>query len=1004
MARLGVGRRANRQGRATPPPPPKKKRKIRKKIRLTESPKRLGRAMSRPRQQIARMPFRVAVALIALWVALSPQAPETNAQSTITVDFDRIVLFDRGGSFLFYRDYNVQEGATLRPIIKFSAATPADATFSVVAKAGTATAYVDFPAGSHSFTVPAGSIRHSFEIPIPWDAEIEDYETFTLTLQPPPSGYELRNATATVQIVDVSLSPSDWVLKPAALGTGEQYRLMFKTGNTRNGAATNINDYDAFIRNRPDDHPWHPDIEKYADTFRVLGCTSSEQGAAAWRTATGVTIQSQHPNLPGHTPFTTPIYWVNGVLVAPHYNRFWTGAWGNANSHANQRNADGQAAAITQGANGGCLDWHDNKVLNQQVAGTRHMWKYLGADTVTYGNDVAAPVIGQSAIHISSHSKSNLAPYFGMSAVFEIGDFQTADPVVSINGPGQINEGGDAVFTVEASVAPTSDLTIRLNVRESTVGGANYVANGQEGDRTIVIRAGQPSAKFTISTTEHHRIDPDGRVIASILPGSGYAAADHSNPNLRSWHGTLVSNDNNVIQMRNESRRVAEWGYTASVIVEVGDGLELSGQSRTINYTVGGTADRGEDYTIDGCTGSTCSVTLSANRHSAWITIRLNDDGIDEEDETIIITLQDGDDYKVNLDRNVTTVTIPDNDTRGLYFSRSWADVDEGSSHTYTVKLRSQPTAAVTVNIASDNQDVTVNPTSLTFNPSGSNLWSRARTVTIDAAQDNDTMDDTAILIHTTSGGDYGGANALSIGRQVSVEDDDTETTTVTQLLIISLTGRSAVSEGTPASFTVNADPAPTSSLTVNVEVMETPGQDFVAAGQERVWTVTLNAGATSTTFLVPTVNDNADEDDGYVQAFVNDGSGYVAGQGAAVTVRDNDYLTPSVSFSGEFGSEREDDGTHEVPVHLTHPAPPGGITLFYIVSGTATRGSGADYTVPNTVTVNAGERSAAIPVAINDDSSFEEDTETVILTLTDGDGYTLGSDTVHTLTITDND
>ena len=168
--------------------------------------------MSRPRQQIARMPFRVAVALIALWVALSPQAPETNAQSTITVDFDRIVLFDRGGSFLFYRDYNVQEGATLRPIIKFSAATPADATFSVVAEAGTATATatVDFPAGIHTFTVPAGSIRHSFEIPIPWDAEIEDYETF--------------------------------------------------------------------IRNRPDDHPWHPDIEMYADTFRVLGCTSTEQG------------------------------------------------------------------------------------------------------------------------------------------------------------------------------------------------------------------------------------------------------------------------------------------------------------------------------------------------------------------------------------------------------------------------------------------------------------------------------------------------------------------------------------------------------------------------------------------------------------------------------------------------------------------------------------------------------------------------------------------------------
>ena len=555
--------------------------------------------------------------------------------------------------------------------------------------------------------------------------------------------------------------------------------------------------------------------------------------------------------------------------------------------------------------------------------------------------------------------------------------------------------------------------------------------------RTITFRAPAKGIKLSPSTTYFFMIDVDAtngpgnlakiRLVSSDAENAGGAAgfsiandsrdyAYWKNPpewtsaSGRSMRISVKGEPNpftDLVQMSKETRRVAEWGYTASVIVEVGDGLALDGRSRSINYTVGGTATRGsgKDYTIDGCTGSTCSVILRANRHSAWITIRLNDDGIDEEDETIVVTLQDGNGYTVNTDRNTTTVTVPDNDTRGLYFSRSWADVDEGASHTYTVRMRSQPTAPVTINIASDNPDVTVTPTALTFNPSGNNPWSRAQTVTVDAAQDSDTVDDTATLTHTTSGGDYGGANALSIGRQVSVEDDDTGTTTpVTQLPIITLTGGAAVTEGSAASFTVNANPAPTSSLTVNVEVMETPGQDFVAAGQERVRTVFLNAGATSTTFTVPTVNDNTDEDDGYVQAFVNDGSGYVAGQGAAVTVRDNDYPTPAVTFSGEIGREREDDGTHEAPVHLTHPAPPGGITLFYIVSGTATQGGSADYTVPNTVTINAGERSAVIPVAINDDSSFEADAETVILTLIGGGRYTLGSTTVYTLTITDND
>ena len=332
--------------------------------------------------------------------------------------------------------------------------------------------------------------------------------------------------------------------------------------------------------------------------------------------------------------------------------------------------------------------------------------------------------------------------------------------------------------------------------------------------------------------------------------------------------------------------------------------------------------------------------------------------------------------------------------------------MDEGSSETITVRLSSQPTAAVTVNIASNNQDVTVSPTSLTFNPTGNTkLWSRTQTVTVLAAQDDDAVDDTATLTYTTSGGDYGGANALSIGRLVSVDDDDTADPITPQLPRISLTGGAAVTEGGAASFTVNADPAPSARITVNVEVVEPPGQDFVAANQEGVRTVTLNAGATSTTFTVPTVNDNTDEVDGAVQVYVNDGTGYSAGEGAAVTVRDNDDLIPAAYFGSASSSAAEDDGTHVVQVDLTRPAPSGGLTLRYNVSGTATAGSSNDFTIQNsgTVSIAAGAATATIPVAINDDSSTEP-AETVILTLTGGTGYTVGSPSVHTLTIADND
>ena len=480
---------------------------------------------------------------------------------------------------------------------------------------------------------------------------------------------------------------------------------------------------------------------------------------------------------------------------------------------------------------------------------------------------------------------------------------------------------------------------------------------------------------------------------------------------------TITSESNpitDLIQMSKATWKVAEFGNDSDnarslrAVVEIGDGLSPKGHDRTINYTVGGTAARGDgkDYTIDGCTNQPCSVRLPANRHSAVITINVKNDGLDENNETIILTLQDGSGYTVNNTRKTTTVTINDDDTRGLTFYRKWPDVKEGRSATYTVKLASQPTAAVTVNIASDNPDVTVTPTSLTFNPSGSNLWSRARTVTIDAAQDDDAVDDDAILTHTTSGGDYGGAKALSIDRPVSVDDDDTSTTTGPQLPRIDLTAGPAVTEGAAASFTVNADPAPAGRITVSVEVTEPLGKDFVAASEERVRTVTLNAGATSATFTVPTVDDNTDEDDGAVQVGVNEGTGYNAGQGAAVTVLDDDGPTqPVASFVSGSSIELEDAGTGNVMVNLSSVAPSGGLTIGYNISGTATAGSGNDFTIQNsgTLSIVAGATSATIAVAINDDSSIEN-AETVILTLTDGTGYTLGTTTVHTLTITDND
>ena len=221
----------------------------------------------------------------------------------------------------------------------------------------------------------------------------------------------------------------------------------------------------------------------------------------------------------------------------------------------------------------------------------------------------------------------------------------------------------------------------------------------------------------------------------------------------------------------------------------------------------------------------------------------------------------------------------------------------------------------------------------------------------------------------------------------------------------ITITGGSSVTEGAAASFTVSASPAPTANLPVSLTVSENTagGRDFVASGNEGSKTVTIPASMTSATYDVPTVDDNMDEPNGSVTVAVNPGTGYTVGtnSSASVTVNDNDATPPTVSFASAASSAAEDAGSVNVAVNLS-PAPTSGITVSYTVGGTAT--SGTDFAaLSGSVSAASGATSVNIPVAITDDASDESD-ETVILTLTTGSGYSVGSTSEHTLTITDND
>ncbi|MBI4641905.1 MAG: hypothetical protein HY731_14545, partial [Candidatus Tectomicrobia bacterium] len=117
-------------------------------------------------------------------------------------------------------------------------------------------------------------------------------------------------------------------------------------------------------------------------------------------------------------------------------------------------------------------------------------------------------------------------------------------------------------------------------------------------------------------------------------------------------------------------------------------------------------------------------------------------------------------------------------------------------------------------------------------------------------------------------------------------------------------------------------------------------------------------------------------------------------------TITDND--TSSVAFTVSSSSDHEAISPANMEVKLSVPSDRK-ITVNYKLSGTAT-GNGKDYSLSDgALTFLAGETSKKISAEITNDDLDEED-ETLVLTLSDPVNATLGEQTSHTYTITDND
>ena len=198
----------------------------------------------------------------------------------------------------------------------------------------------------------------------------------------------------------------------------------------------------------------------------------------------------------------------------------------------------------------------------------------------------------------------------------------------------------------------------------------------------------------------------------------------------------------------------------------------------------------------------------------------------------------------------VRIVNVDDDETVGirspLFGGGTRINVTEGGSSQYHIRLRSEPTETVTVNISTASGLLTFQPAAPTFNSSN---WNTLRLITARKSQDSIDRDNIIEdIVHTASGGEYDGS--IFRGR-IRIEDDDSAG------FVVSSSPITATEGGSDGSYTFKLGTEPLG----NVVVTARSSRPLDATVDVTTLFFTSNNWSNNQTVRVTAVDDDIDDD-----------------------------------------------------------------------------------------------------------------------------------------------
>ncbi|HAN74500.1 MAG TPA: hypothetical protein DCQ63_09615, partial [Planktothrix sp. UBA8402] len=373
---------------------------------------------------------------------------------------------------------------------------------------------------------------------------------------------------------------------------------------------------------------------------------------------------------------------------------------------------------------------------------------------------------------------------------------------------------------------------------------------------------------------------------------------------------------------------------TAGIILKPKTGLTTTEASGRDIFNVRLSSQPSADVTIGLTSDNTAEGTLSANSvtftPSNWntaqaVTVTGVDDNIIDGNKNykIVTAASTSTDTNYNaIDTNDIGVTNLDNDVAGFTISAISGNTTEvGGTSTFTIQLKTQPTADVTLPLSSDNTaEGTVLPASVTFN---STNWNQPQTVTVtgvdDSIADGNQNYNIVTGVATSTDTNYNGVDPNDIG----IDNIDNDVAGVT---ISAISGKTTEAAGT-ATFTVQLKSQPTADVSFNLS-SDNPGEGSISANSLTFNATNWNVPQTVTVTGIDDIFFDGDKPYNIVTTAISSQDPSYNGinpNDIAVTNTDNDspgfIVVPVVSNTTEAG------GTGGFVIYL-NGQPTGNVTL----------------------------------------------------------------------------